>query len=483
MKQALHIFRKDVRHMTPELAMYGGLLVAFAVVTPSLWPGASMPNEMLQMFATLLTFLLPVAWLVLVTRIVHEESLVGDRQFWVTRPYRWTSLLGAKLLFLAVWILAPFCAVQVYLTLRAGLELAPALGGISLNLLYLVLIVLLPFALLAAVTAMISRTFLALTILVVSWAGVLALLDNLTMPRIMPPFVFQTCSILVAGLMVGLLIYQYATRHTQRTWRMLIFTTVFYFGLYFCCSATNLGGLSGVLIRQHYPLATKGTVSLRFTLNSIAPAARDRSELQGTVAVDFPIHYQDVDPSARVQDANVSFTLDAPGYRYASPWRSMALTPDDLTVLVPANVLQRVQGSNVRVHLSVVAERLLPGQPQIVPVSDSFRVPDHGVCVLMKANLRGNNISCRYAGHGPEPMRITGAVSANFCGGASHTGGAVIHALGGGTRVDPVVQYQPQLGGPVCPGTELTFLPYRSAGNFRLELDLPPLELAQYIAR
>jgi len=30
--------------------------------------------------------------------VVHAESLVGDRQFWITRPYEWKKLLTAKAL-------------------------------------------------------------------------------------------------------------------------------------------------------------------------------------------------------------------------------------------------------------------------------------------------------------------------------------------------------------------------------------------------
>ena len=481
MNQSLHIFRKDIRHLTPELAMYGGLLVTFAVVTPLLWPGAS-DSEILQMFASLITFLLPVAWLVLVTRIVHEENLVGDQQFWVTRPYQWTSLLGAKLLFLAVCILVPFGAVQSYFILRAGLELGPALGSVFLNL-FFVGIVLLSFTLLAAVTAAISRTILALTILTVGWAGVLVLLDKLTIPRIMPPFVFQTCSVLVAGLLVGLLIYQYATRHTEHTWRILLLTTAFYFGLYFCCSATNLAGLSGVLIRQHYPLAKSGTVSLSFTPSSSGPVARVASgstNIQEMEPVELPIAYRDADPTARVQDASISFTIDGPDFHYASPWHSLAMESEDLILLVPSSVFWRVQGTSVRMHVSVAAERMLPGPPETVKVSDRFRVPDGGVCVLLKRHISGNNLSCWYAGHGPSPTRVTGPVSGESCGGATHTSASVIHSLGSGLRVDPVIKSLVSLGGAVCPGAELTFVPYRSAGNFRLEIDLPPLLLSQY---
>ena len=483
MRQALHIFRKDVRRMTPELAMYGGLLVAFTVVTPLLWPGSGSHSEMLSMFAMLLMFLLVVSWLVLVTRLVHEESLVGDRQFWVTRPYRWTSLLGAKLLFVALCIVAPFAIVEISLVLRAGLELWPALPGLLLNLMYFVLVVLLPFTLLATMTGMISRTFLALTILVVGWAGIFALVDNFTTPRMMPPFIFETFSIVVAGLLASLLIYQYAMRHTQRTWRMFLLTTVFYFVLYFCCRGTGMGGLANALMRVHYPEAKGGTVSLAFVPGPFAPAYRETPG-EDLVPLNLPVHYQDADKAARVQDARVSFTIDGPGYHYESPWLSMAVAADDLTILVPAAVFQRVRGSEMRLHLSVAAERLLPGPAETVEANDRFRVPDHGVCVLAKGNFIENNMFCRYPGDGPEPTRITGAITPGKCtdGHPTREAAAVIHPLNGGTRVDPVLQIVPQLGGAVCAGTKLTFTPYRSAGNVRLELDLPSLVLGQYIA-
>ena len=56
-------------------------------------------------------FLLPlglplVAWY-LIARLIHAETLPGDRQFWITRPYRWQSLLGAKVLFVLVFLNLP----------------------------------------------------------------------------------------------------------------------------------------------------------------------------------------------------------------------------------------------------------------------------------------------------------------------------------------------------------------------------------------
>ena len=46
-----------------------------------------------------LNLLLPLVWACVAALAVQEEPLVGDRNFWTTRPYRWPSLLGAKLMF------------------------------------------------------------------------------------------------------------------------------------------------------------------------------------------------------------------------------------------------------------------------------------------------------------------------------------------------------------------------------------------------
>src|SRR5256885_7885270 len=53
---------------------------------------------------TLVMILLPLAWWTLIARVIHDEVLPGDNQFWITRPYSWKSLLGAKALFILAFI-------------------------------------------------------------------------------------------------------------------------------------------------------------------------------------------------------------------------------------------------------------------------------------------------------------------------------------------------------------------------------------------
>src|SRR5687768_13366660 len=101
MRLAWHIFIKDVRRLwwvirlrsrcSPPWPRRRAALRAF---DPRAFPHAL---ESLRML--LLGNLLPLAWCHLVMLMVHQEPLVGDRQFWVTRPYSWRSLIAAKAMF------------------------------------------------------------------------------------------------------------------------------------------------------------------------------------------------------------------------------------------------------------------------------------------------------------------------------------------------------------------------------------------------
>src|SRR5207249_1572604 len=45
--------------------------------------------------------------------VIHEDPPVGNRQFWVTVPCRWPSLLAAKTLFVVAFIHLPYFVANV----------------------------------------------------------------------------------------------------------------------------------------------------------------------------------------------------------------------------------------------------------------------------------------------------------------------------------------------------------------------------------
>ena len=132
MPQALHIFWKDVRYLWKEITLVLLLCTLFA-----------------RGYSAWIEPLLIVAAGYLIARLIHAEAIPGDRQFWVTRPYRWKSLLMAKLLFIVAFINLPICAAQLSMLISAGFSVASNLGGLVGSQVLLLLFVSLPIAALA----------------------------------------------------------------------------------------------------------------------------------------------------------------------------------------------------------------------------------------------------------------------------------------------------------------------------------------------
>jgi hypothetical protein len=110
----LHIFKKDIRHLWPAVALS---LVLLAILShEDRWRMDWMPglNE------GWLNILLPLAWAVLIALVIHEEPLGDDREFWTTRPYRRRTLLAAKALFLIVCVQIPVLLADAYIVAGRG---------------------------------------------------------------------------------------------------------------------------------------------------------------------------------------------------------------------------------------------------------------------------------------------------------------------------------------------------------------------------
>src|SRR5437879_8634778 len=108
MRQTIHIFLKDARRSWPYIAVVVALTAAHAVLSPRWVPLNTAQTARLNRTVELLHMILPIAWWFTIAHLVHGERLVGDRQFWVTRPYSWKSLFAAKVLFCAVFLILPF---------------------------------------------------------------------------------------------------------------------------------------------------------------------------------------------------------------------------------------------------------------------------------------------------------------------------------------------------------------------------------------
>lgn len=156
MGQALHILRKDIRYLWIEISTAltaVGLFLFTAIHSTANW-NAPLPRTIASF---LMQFLLPFAWWTLITRAVHAEPLIGDRQFWPTRPYAWSSLLAAKALLCLLFVNLPVFTAQCMVLAMHGFSPAAELPGLLWSQVLLTGFVILPIAALACLTATVAQ--------------------------------------------------------------------------------------------------------------------------------------------------------------------------------------------------------------------------------------------------------------------------------------------------------------------------------------
>src|ERR1019366_8950465 len=150
-----------------------------------------------------------------IARVVHAETLVGDRQFWITRPYEWTKLLAAKVLFAVAWIGVPYLLAQALMLAEAGYSPLGYAPRLLLNMLGMI-VLLLPLFSAATVTQNFARLTLTLLACLVLFVGYLFLTSGLPQGytpanpypnRLLYPLLFCGCALAIA--------LEYATR---RVW-------------------------------------------------------------------------------------------------------------------------------------------------------------------------------------------------------------------------------------------------------------------------
>ena len=152
MRQVWHIFKKDARYLWREIVFIAALAVVFAWTNPW-WLAA----------------LLLAAASYLIARLIHAEAIPGDRQFWITRPYHWMSLLCAKLLFIFVFVNLPILLAQLRIVSAAGFPMSSWVPGLLWSQVLMILVGLLPIAVLGAITAGIIPFIFSMLILVTIW--------------------------------------------------------------------------------------------------------------------------------------------------------------------------------------------------------------------------------------------------------------------------------------------------------------------------
>jgi hypothetical protein len=516
MQKTLRIFRKDTRHLWPEILLTLALTLGFALTEHYLWPTFSSISGA-GVYRTLtmwINVLMPIAWWLLIARAVHDESLVGDLQFWVTRPYGWQRVLTAKLLFLAAFILVPFLLAQCYLLHQAGLHPLAVLPGLLLKLLILFAFLLLPLLALSTVTASLTRMLLVFIGFFI-YLGLATYFSTLILPN-SPPWTPGTGSsnlewfallLPVTGAVVTLL--QYARRRTLLSSGILVGLVLVLTGV--LIAATRIHGDINA-----FPLITVGqSAPMQVSFNPNPPTTPQtleqlnenlngfyRSDSMAT-RIDLPMLVSSIAPGHAVQVEGISDHLQSEEIPQTDDrWHmtSVIYTPGPQpahpifqSVLIPEDTLRKSHGKPFTIGLAYAVNDYVAEIPTIIPYAvGPIDIPQNGHCTSTKYS----SLDCQYALKSPDFTLVTWKFQ-QTCGTTSPADLNQQQWIGDNEpflnpEFNPVAMHtsfqtstasktQPYVH--LCPGSPITFTRYHLLSRHRIEVTLPPLDPKQYILK
>ena len=221
MRQTLHIFRKDVRYLWPQIGAVLGLQTVetwgLAVGRP--WSGIG--------------GLEVISWWYLIAAAIHKESPTGDCQFWVTRPYDWKSLAAAKLLLIIAFLCLPLALSDLTAVRAQGLS--PSAGSTWMHLLVLTALYVLPAVAIAAVTRYSGQ--MGLTILAIAVVTTIVMALGPGRDHSWGPMEWMHDSLLLGFLALSgaaVAVWQYARRRTSGARAALAVIAAGCYGIFLC---------------------------------------------------------------------------------------------------------------------------------------------------------------------------------------------------------------------------------------------------------
>jgi hypothetical protein len=530
MKQILHIFLKDARRFWPEILVSLAVLTAFIRIYPHTWLDADRMEAEVSGFSRVfgggamgflagtLVVLVPITWWVLISRVIHAERLVGNTQFWLTRPYEWKKLLAAKFIFLAAFLFLPFFIAQSLLLVEAGFNPFHYLPGLLCNLACAAVTIVLPLVALSALTSSFPKLTLVILGIILFIAGVAALeawLQSDSIGSVSGPFGDYISFLVILCGLGAAIVLQYATRKTLISWLPLISTAVL-------LSALALLDPDQALMNHTYPRPASGAAApLQLAYNSDPmhqpPAFGPKQEKDLDITI--PLRESNVaDGYAVVSDA-FQVTIEGPdGSRWQSSWQATDIqrflpgsNPFNIGFRIRRAVYDKFKSVPVKLHIAFALTPARAGAAITVPVpAGDFSVPGFGVCSPQGAWFGDpraiSQISCRSAlrqppltfatvlwtqescpASGPAPLpdepASTGVLGAAWAGtldndpaefGITSVWQTYLPFTNRAVNFRPGPTLAPNL---ICLGSPLTVTQYHAVARTQADLDIPGFHL------
>lgn len=409
MSQILHIFRKDTRRMWLELLLSMLVMATMVWLYPSEWQVAGGASERgrTNNYVLILTILLTVSWWLLIARAVQAEALVGEQQFWITRPYEWWKLLATKVLFVAAWIGVPYTAAQLYLLHVGGFPALVYSSGLLANLGLLAVVLLVPMFAMAAVTSNFARLALsALGVLIVVFVFqyVTHDLPNSGYTASMPyrnvfqiPLLFAGCA-----AAIGL---EYATRRTWIARGLLLAVPAL-------MAVSAYAYSRQYLVDRAYPRPGSGAAPVNIRLDKQPTATRS---FAGEDYTNFALDYSGVAAGTALFGDDFKFTIvGADGSQWTSPWQSIEdrFVPgqgeqrEGLNLMMRPEVYERYKQGPVTLRITFALTRYQADAVMntVYPERETA-IPGIGMCAPQRT--RTQSLYCRAPLGGPQLTRMT----------------------------------------------------------------------------
>jgi len=481
MRQAWHIFLKDVRRLRYEVIVILALTAAYAWLQGHWSPLYSARNERLNLTAGMLRgFLLPMAWWYLASLAVYGEPLPGDRQFWVTRPYRWTSLLGAKLLFIVAFVSFPLLLADCFILTLQGFHPWANPGGLLWHEVAVFVVLLLPMIAVACITTSFARVVLV---------GLATIISIVVLETVLSPYGNTMIGFSVEGEWIGgsllclvllstalaIMILQYRSR---RTW---VSRTIFVAAvLLLLCSGRFLPwditfALQSRLVKSRIDTSSITAVFSRGSgpPPTVSPARQD------AVRVSLPVRLYGVPAGTTAAVDAMWADLTLPNGNPLKTLLSFGETPPDTVwhdALVERSVFERLKSTPVQLHLTIHLTVLGNPHTEDVPLGGGpRRVPGVGLCEFDPRGPDRAALSCR------APFRQPAYVLAQFDkydkDVPTEQQRVDYSPYPAEFGISPISEYS----WPVPTGaTTLAFTTMKPLAHIRRELDIPNVQLAEF---
>jgi len=384
MRLMLLTFKKDVRRWWPAVVVTWVMLAVLA--RTDRWRADWLVSPMESWMNMLLT----LAWALVIALAVLEEPLVGDGNFWTTRPHPWPPLLTAKLLFAVLAIHVPLFVADLYIVGARGLSPLEALSELLWKQVLFFGALTLPSIALATLV----RNFTHFVIAAFGLVAVLAVLNGGF--QSLPGYSLQEhvlrnamVRLILAAAALGIIGIQYARRRVLPAQVMAVIAAL-----------TAVAISTWLPARAEYAFSGTSTHP-RLTLRDLTPADESfRRRMSGKDSfVLLPIAINAGSSNDRVHVSMVQLEIVTPGgerirsgrvtaerpfdkidlmtYPYATVRDG---TPEWLELHFSRPVWERVRHARAHIRGWATLQFYHPGQTVVLPVDGHADVPDLGRC-------------------------------------------------------------------------------------------------------